>query len=215
MAKRRECLEGAGLGREMDPLTDRERTLAGTAVGELYPLLSRRAARICRWMDWRGREDEVLSDLLYWAMRAVVLQMRQKRYSRLQHPSIVYFTTLRTWRNIALKVRREAGELSKGGPVGMTLRHRRGRKDNASPGREDYWLKATLASSAPIPFQVAFRVDFPRWLSRLTGGQARAVAALAVGEKGKDAAREAGFSPARLSQLRGQWADELHELLIP
>ncbi|HJZ60310.1 MAG TPA: hypothetical protein VKE74_35530, partial [Gemmataceae bacterium] len=57
----------------------------------------------------------------------------------------------------------------------------------------------------PVPAQVAFRLDFPRWRSGF-GRRARAVLdALAAGGRTKEVARDLGLSPARVSQMRREF----------
>src|SRR5262249_28639257 len=57
----------------------------------------------------------------------------------------------------------------------------------------------------PVPAQVAFRLDFPRWRSGF-GPRARAVLdALAAGGRTNEVARELGLSPARVSQMRREF----------
>ena len=57
----------------------------------------------------------------------------------------------------------------------------------------------------PVPAQVAFRLDFPRWRSGF-GRRARAVLdALAAGGRTNEVARELGLSPARVSQMRREF----------
>ncbi|HJZ57940.1 MAG TPA: hypothetical protein VKE74_23485, partial [Gemmataceae bacterium] len=57
----------------------------------------------------------------------------------------------------------------------------------------------------PVPAQVAFRLDFPRWRSGF-GRRAWAVLdALAAGGRTKEVARALGLSPARVSQMRREF----------
>lgn len=76
------------------------------------------------------------------------------------------------------------------------------RIDSAS-GR---WTLMSLSSSdAPVPDQVAFRLDFPRWMSTQTRRDQRLIHALAYGDTTSEAARRFRISPARVSQLRLQF----------
>jgi hypothetical protein len=54
----------------------------------------------------------------------------------------------------------------------------------------------------PVDQQVAFRLDFPAWLSQLAPRQRRIAEFLAVGNSTSDAACRFRLSPARISQLR-------------
>jgi len=59
----------------------------------------------------------------------------------------------------------------------------------------------------PVPDQVAIRVDGGRWLASLQSRDKKMIEVLAAGERAVKVARRFGISPARLSQLRKQWAD--------
>ena len=56
-----------------------------------------------------------------------------------------------------------------------------------------------------IPEQVAFRVDFPRWLKRLNRRDRRLIKFLGVGNRTCDAAEKFGLTAGRISQLRTEW----------
>src|SRR5262249_52618834 len=74
------------------------------------------------------------------------------------------------------------------------------------PGDGDELAEALSGNTrTPVPAQVAFRLDFPRWRSGL-GRRARAVLdALAAGGRTTEVARELGLSPARVSQMRREF----------
>jgi len=55
---------------------------------------------------------------------------------------------------------------------------------------------------SPVPDQVAFRLDFPAWLTTLTQRNRRILQDMAVGERTKHLARKYGISAGRVSQLR-------------
>jgi hypothetical protein len=54
----------------------------------------------------------------------------------------------------------------------------------------------------PVPDQVAFRLDFPRWRRRRTRRDRRIIRELMLGERARDVARKHGLSAARISQKR-------------
>src|SRR5262249_31752256 len=74
------------------------------------------------------------------------------------------------------------------------------------PGDGDELAEALSGNTrTPVPAQVAFRLDFPRWRSGL-GRRARAVLdALAAGGRTTEVARDLGPSPARVSQMRREF----------
>jgi hypothetical protein len=59
-------------------------------------------------------------------------------------------------------------------------------------------------AKAPVPDQVAFRVDFGDWLARLPGVKRRIVSRLAAGHRTQDVAAEFAVTPARISQMRSE-----------
>ena len=70
------------------------------------------------------------------------------------------------------------------------------------------WLhEAVAAHQTPVPEQVAIRVDGGHWLASLQSRDRQMIKALAAGEMAVTVAKHFGISPARLSQLRKEWAD--------
>jgi hypothetical protein len=57
-------------------------------------------------------------------------------------------------------------------------------------------------TQTPVPEQVAFRIDFPDWLTTLTPRERRLVGGMADSERTLDLSRRFDLSPARISQLR-------------
>jgi hypothetical protein len=55
---------------------------------------------------------------------------------------------------------------------------------------------------SPVPDQVQFRCDFPRWLRRLGGRDRRVARTLMAGERAVDVACQFGLTKGRVSQLR-------------
>src|SRR4051812_20270882 len=60
----------------------------------------------------------------------------------------------------------------------------------------------------PVPDQVAFRFDFPAWLSTLGRRNRRMAWAMALGFRTHELARRFKVSPARVSQLRRELHDD-------
>jgi hypothetical protein len=59
----------------------------------------------------------------------------------------------------------------------------------------------------PVDEQVAFRLDFPAWLSTLDDRRRNVIEAMAQGERTQDLARMFGVSEARISQMRREFLD--------
>jgi DNA-binding NarL/FixJ family response regulator len=71
------------------------------------------------------------------------------------------------------------------------------------------WLHEAVADrQTSIPEQVAIRVDGGRWLASLKTRDRWMIEELAAGEMAVKIAKRFGISPARLSQLRKEWATE-------
>jgi hypothetical protein len=60
----------------------------------------------------------------------------------------------------------------------------------------------------PVPEQVAFRIDFPAWLTTLTDRERRIVREMANSERTLDISQRFEVSPARISQLRRELHDD-------
>jgi hypothetical protein len=60
-------------------------------------------------------------------------------------------------------------------------------------------------TQTPVPDQVGFRVDFPRWRNRRCERDRRLIDNLMTGEHTLAAAHRFGLSPARVSQLRREF----------
>ena len=76
------------------------------------------------------------------------------------------------------------------------------------PGRHaQVWEEGLVDNTtSPIPDQVAFRIDFPRWLATHSPRDRRIAEELMVGNRPLDVARSHGISPARVSQVRRELA---------
>jgi hypothetical protein len=68
------------------------------------------------------------------------------------------------------------------------------------------WAEAIVEDHrTPIPDQVAFRIDFPQWLSLLNSRNRRIAMALAMGNPACQVAKRFKLSQGRISQLRSQF----------
>jgi hypothetical protein len=63
-------------------------------------------------------------------------------------------------------------------------------------------------TTTPVPDQVQFRIDWPAWLSTLTGRERRMIRVMARNESTKNLAHQFDLSPARISQKRREFHDE-------
>jgi hypothetical protein len=65
----------------------------------------------------------------------------------------------------------------------------------------------------PVPDQVAFRIDFPRWRLSHCRRNRRIIDAMALGERTLDLSKKFGISPSRVSQLRQEFYLDWHRFL--
>ena len=80
----------------------------------------------------------------------------------------------------------------------------------------DGWLEAVVEDPhTPVFDQVCFRMDFPAWLARLSRRNRRIAESLALGNSTGSVAKRFRISPARVSQLRGQFYDSWQEYWDP
>ena len=78
----------------------------------------------------------------------------------------------------------------------------------------DDWRQALVDDRrTSVPDQVAFRLDFPRWLQRQTPRNRRLVAQLVRGDTTTEVAAACAVSPGRVSQLRRELAASWAEFL--
>ena len=96
--------------------------------------------------------------------------------------------------------------------LSATARHRRGfevvRLPDASRQHASPWREAVADNTrSSIPEQVAFRQDFPSWLTTLSQRDRTIIEDLTLGHRTLDVARKHGISPARVSQLRREFHD--------
>ena len=67
------------------------------------------------------------------------------------------------------------------------------------------WAEAIVEDyRTPVADQVAFRIDFPIWLTLLSNRNRRIAEALAFGNSTSLVAKRFKLSPGRISQLRGE-----------
>ena len=60
----------------------------------------------------------------------------------------------------------------------------------------------------PVPDQAAFRIDWPAWMKTRTERDRQIIDDLMAGERTLDVSRKYGLSPARVSQLRGEYQED-------
>lgn len=63
-------------------------------------------------------------------------------------------------------------------------------------------------TQTPIPDQVAFRIDFPSWLTTRTERDRRLIERMGLGERTNHLSHQFSISPGRVSQLRREFHDD-------
>ena len=87
--------------------------------------------------------------------------------------------------------------------LSLSARLRRGFRLQFESGDGENWAEAfTDDAHTPIPDQVSFRCDFPRWLATLTERDRRIACYLALGNSTNWVASRLGISAGRISQVR-------------
>lgn len=77
---------------------------------------------------------------------------------------------------------------------------------------EGEWIEAVVEDDrTSIGDQVAFRIDFPRWLGLLTRRDRRIAEALAAGYGASEVAARFGLTPGRISQMRREYLESWRE----
>ena len=174
----------------------------------VMPRVSYLARRRFAYMQREQREDAVAEAIA----AGFMAYLSMKRRGRLNLISTVGFA-----RNAVSHVvaGRHVGGSQAGGDVMSELGRRRHGCSVQSFDAESVdntegcgWLhEAVAAHQTPVPEQVAIRVDGGRWLASLNTRERWMIEELAAGEMAVKVAKHFGISPARLSQLRKQWAD--------
>ncbi len=175
----------------------------------VMPRVSYMARRRFYYLPREQREDAVAEAIA----AGFMAYLSMKRRGRLKLIGTVGFA-----RNAVRHVvaGRHVGSSQAGGDVMSELGRRRHGSSiqsfDAEPGNSTEgggWLHEAVADKqTSIPEQVAIRVDGGRWLASLKIRDRWMIEELAAGEMGVKVAKRFGISPARLSQLRKEWAKE-------
>ena len=170
----------------------------------LLPGLERHARAHFRRLHPTDREDAAADVVAYGF--ASYLRLRRRGKDPAAFPAAFARFTARAVAN-GRAVGRTCGTRDVLAPA---ARHRRGfavhRLDDPAPRRPTWWRDVLADPRADVPGQAAFAIDFPAWLATLTAVKRRVARLLAYGHGTGAAARLAGVSPGRVSQLRAELA---------
>lgn len=166
---------------------------------ELLPRIRQQAVFAFRGLRADVR-DELTQEVVANAYCAFAQLVRQNK------ATLAYATPLAQFAIRQVRAGRRVGSRLNVNDVLSGYAHRRKGFRLEQLSQEDLfagWHEAlTLDYRTPVDEQVAFRVDFPAWLARLSPRQRRIVRFLAVGNSTIDAACHFRLSPARISQMR-------------
>lgn len=171
----------------------------------ILPLIERQARAAFRTFDAESREDaaaEVIANAMCAYHRLHVRGELQRAFpvSLTRYAIAQYFSGRRVGAS------QKSGDLLSANIKSKSRCNPRGLRDaNAS---ECLWQDALVDNRrTTIPAQVAFRLDFPRWLGRLTPRDRWAAERLALGYSTSEVAQELSVSSGRISQLRRELAE--------
>ncbi len=173
---------------------------------QLLPRIRSHARFACRSLNASEREEALVEVVAssFCAFRRLV---------RLGKAEMAYATSLARYAVAQYRAgRRVASSMNAGDVLGPVAAYRKRVRivslDLKDP--DDRWAESLVDNiQSPVVDQVAFRVDFPEWLDRLSQRDRRLATLLAVGNSPSEAAHELGLSRSRVSQrreaLRASW----------
>jgi hypothetical protein len=165
-----------------------------------------RAARLrFRHVRCDGRRQDLMAEAV-----ALAWLWFARLAARGKDPAAFVTTFARLAARAAACGRRVAGQEPVRDALSWACRRRHGfavRPLPESPHAPATGLEDALADNtrSPVPAQVQFRADFPAWLARLPVRDRLVVVRLALGHRTSEVAGAVGVTPARVSQLRGQF----------
>jgi DNA-binding NarL/FixJ family response regulator len=178
---------------------------ARDCFARLLPDVHRRVRLAFRHLPPEAREEAVQEALAH-AYLSVVLLAHKRRLDLAFGSVLAGYAVARVRSG-----RRFTGGDERSDVLSRTAQRRYGfgvsRIDRRASDGES-WREAVVEDhSTPVPDQVAFRLDFPRWLATHTPRDRAIARQLADGERTTDVAERFGLSMGRISQLRRQFAD--------
>jgi DNA-binding NarL/FixJ family response regulator len=164
----------------------------------LRPVVERYAQVAFRHLPWADREEAVAEAVA--AAFQSYLSLTRRGKDPFQFPTVIAIRAaqhVRSGRCVGGKLRRRDVFF------GTARQHRGLRRRNLLLMGD--WAEALEDNRhTPIPDQVSFRCDFPRWLQTLSDRDRRIADLLALGHSTKATAKRFGLSEGRISQLRRQ-----------
>ena len=168
------------------------------------PTIQRHAQVAFGHLDPEAREEAVQEVVAY----ALVTYLRLAQLNKLD---LAYPAVLARFGVARVKDSRHvATRLNRNEVLSRYAQRRRGfrvrRLDDFDPD-EAQWKEVLVDDHrTPVPDQAAFRIDFPQWLDSQPLRKRRIAEALAVGHSPGEVAKRFAVSPARVSQLRREFA---------
>jgi hypothetical protein len=169
----------------------------------LLPCVERHAAIVFRGLPASEREELIAESRA--SAYVSYVRLRQRRKDPHRFPSAMATRAAQHAKNGRLV----GGHVNSRDVLSRTARCKRGFMVQSLHHPEGDWNRFLRDDrSTPIPEQVAFRLDWPAFVGRLSGRDRRILHLLAEGHSAKRIAQRVGLSVGRLSQLRQQWCRE-------
>ena len=178
---------------------------------QMLPMIERQARRAFKQLDPEAQEDAV-SDVVAHAMCAY-RQLHERNELQRAFASALTRYAIARYRD-----GRRCGTSQCCRDVYSCQARRRAGFDLCSlgtpGGQVGAWRECLIENRVtPIPEQVAFRVDFPRWLNTQTPRYRCVAERLLRGHSTGEVAKQLKMSPGRVSQLRRAFADSWFQFI--
>jgi hypothetical protein len=170
----------------------------------LLPAVRNQARFASRGMRWEARQ-EFIAEVVANVTAAVARLAERGRIEVAKATPLAQYAIRQ-----ARQGRLTGGKLNRRDVSSRYCRHMNGicveRLDRFDPVAGE-WREAIVEDHhTPVADQVAFRLDFPEWLARLSGRDRQIAEFLAVGNAPWEAAVKFGLCRARISQKRAHFA---------
>ena len=178
---------------------------------KMLPRIKRQARTALMNMDAEARED-ALSEVVANAMCAY------KRLHERGELERAFISALARYAVAQYHDGRRVGTSQNSGDVYSVRAKRKGDYEMVhlgAPGKQvGEWMECLHDNRVtPVPDQVAFRLDFPKWLEAQTTRDKQIAERLSIGFSTAEVAVEFGVSHGRISQLRRELANSWYEFI--
>ena len=169
----------------------------------ILPRIERHGSVYFRHVKNAGLKEEFIAEMVALSWKwCVRLSRRGKDVTR-------FPSAIATFAAKAVRSGRRVCGQEKGKDVLSPLAQRRhGFAVGKLPDQNPLSEALTDNTVTPVDEQVAFRMDFPQWLSTYSDRDRRVALDMMTGERTLDVSERFGLSPGRISQMRRQYHDD-------